>query len=230
MWIIVAAIYIAATALLVPFFVYLSAVTVYALKRRPRGRPVTPPARPPRFLIVIPAHDEEANIASTVASCRGIAYDPALFEVFVIADNCSDDTARAASGAGAEVVERADPSRRSKGHALQYFFERLPGLRPDGVFDAAVVIDADTVVDPGLLAAFAGAIADGIDWAQGYYTVSNPDASWRTRLLTYAFSLFNGVWLLGQERMGLGVGLKGNGMCFASRGLARSRASILCAS
>jgi hypothetical protein len=39
--------------------------------------------------------------------------------------------------------------------------------------------------------------------------------------MTYAFSLFNGVWLLGQDRMGLAVGLKGNGMCFSTRGLAR---------
>ena len=49
----------------------------------------------------------------------------------------------------------------------------------------------------------------------------NPDASWRTRLLTYAFSLFNGVWLLGQDRLGLGSGFRGNGMAFSARGLAR---------
>ena len=40
-------------------------------------------------------------------------------------------------------------------------------------------------------------------------------------MMTYAFSLANGVWLLGLERLGLGVGLKGNGMCFSSRGLRR---------
>lgn len=43
----------------------------------------------------------------------------------------------------------------------------------------------------------------------------------RTRLLTYALSLFNGVWLLGQDRLGLGAGFRGNGMAFSSRGLAR---------
>ena len=77
------------------------------------------------------------------------------------------------------------------------------------------------MVDPGLLPAFDAGLAEGKDWLQGYYTVRNPDASWRTRMMTYAFSLANGVWMLGLERLGLGVGLKGNGMCFSSRGLRR---------
>ena len=83
------------------------------------------------------------------------------------------------------------------------------------------MIDADTIVEPGILTAFAAALGEGKDWVQCYYTVRNPDASWRTRMMTYAFSLFNGVWLLGQDRMGLAVGLKGNGMCFSTRGLVR---------
>src|SRR5262249_39063394 len=86
---------------------------------------------------------------------------------------------------------------------------------------AAVLIDADTNVDPGLLRIFDRALGEGKDWVQGYYTVRNPDASWRTRMMTYAFSLANGVWMLGLDRLGLGVGLRGNGMCFSRRGLRR---------
>jgi cellulose synthase/poly-beta-1,6-N-acetylglucosamine synthase-like glycosyltransferase len=139
----------------------------------------------------------------------------------VIADNCTDATAREAREAGASVVERHDPELRSKGHALEYFFTHIPEARPDSGYDAAVLIDADTWVDPDLLSAFDAALAEGKDWIQGYYTVRNPDASWRTRMMTYAFSLANGVWMAGLERLGLGVGLKGNGMCFSSRGLRR---------
>jgi hypothetical protein len=117
------------------------------------------------------------------------------------------------------VIERINPSCRSKGHALEYFFLESPDAA--GAFDAAVLIDADTLVDPAILSVFAAALAEGKDWIQCYYTVRNPDASWRTRMMTYAFSLFNGVWLKGQDRLGLGVGLKGNGMCFSSRGLGR---------
>ncbi|MEA2631255.1 MAG: hypothetical protein QOE66_1474 [Chloroflexota bacterium] len=205
------------TLVLCPFFAYLALITAAALGGRRREGSVQP--RPARFLFVIPAHDEEGNIRSTVESCLAVSYDPALYRVVVIADNCSDGTARVAQAAGAEVVERTDLARRSKGHALEYFFQHHPGAA--GACDAVVLIDADTVVDPGILSAFAAALAEGMDWIQGYYTVRNPDASWRTRLMTYTFSLFNGVWLLGQDRLGLGIGLKGNGMCFSTRGLER---------
>ena len=87
--------------------------------------------------------------------------------------------------------------------------------------DALVIVDADSTVDRGLLAAFDQDLRAGCDWIQAYYTVGNPDASWRTRLLTYAFSLFNGVMPLGKSRLGLGGSFKGNGMCLSVRGLRR---------
>lgn len=207
----------AATALLAPYFLYLGLVAVAALLRRPRRGEAAAGPGTTRFLFVIPAHDEEGGIAATVASCRACAYDPGRVRVLVIADNCTDGTAEAARRAGAEVVERRDSERRSKGYALEDVL--TPATLGDA--DAAVVVDADTEVGPGMLRAFDAAMAAGADWMQGYYTVRNPDASWRTRLMTYAFSLFNGVALLGAEGLGLGAGLKGNGMCFTARGLRR---------
>jgi cellulose synthase/poly-beta-1,6-N-acetylglucosamine synthase-like glycosyltransferase len=211
---------IALTVALTPFFAFLGLIVVAALLGRKPGRAPSAGDRS-RFLIVIPAHDEEGVIASTVRSCRDLDYPSERFSIWVIADNCTDATAIEAREAGASVVERHDPELRSKGHALEYFFTHVPEGRPDSGYDAAVLIDADTFVDPGLLSAFDAALGEGRDWIQGYYTVRNPDASWRTRMMTYAFSLANGVWMLGLDRLGLGVGLKGNGMCFSSRGLRR---------
>jgi cellulose synthase/poly-beta-1,6-N-acetylglucosamine synthase-like glycosyltransferase len=222
--VVVSSLAIAITVALIPFFGYLAAVTLAALSAPRPGRPIEgqgagPGA--PRFVVVIPAHDEEGVIAETVRSCLAIDYPPGLARVVVIADNCVDGTAEAARAAGAEVVERRTPDRRSKGHALEYLFGRFQGGELGPEPDAYALVDADTVVDPGLLRTFAGALARGCAWSQCYYTVRNPDASWRTRLMTYAFSLFNGVWPTGQGRLGLGVGLKGNGMCFDSRALRR---------
>lgn len=208
------------TAWLTPFFAFMALIAAAALGGRIR-RPAPSAGDRSRFLIVIPAHDEEGVIASTVQSCRDLTYPPDRFSIWVIADNCTDATVDEARAAGALVVERRDPDLRSKGHALEYFFSEIPEGRVDAGHDAAVLIDADTVVDPGLLSAFDEALGRGMDWIQGYYTVRNPDASWRTRMMTYAFSLANGVWMVGLERLGLGVGLKGNGMCFSTRGLGR---------
>ena len=212
--------YVLLTIVLMPFLAYLFLVTVAVLVpgRSPsRGKGA---AASPRFLIVIPAHEEEEGVRSTIASCEAVTYDPERYTIVVIADNCTDGTARVAREAGVVVVERHDPSRRSKGYALEYFFEHAAGAGLDD-YDAVVVIDADTDVDPEMLRSFASAWAQGWDWVQGYYSVRNPNASWRTRLMTMAFSLCNGVLPSGQERLGLSVGLKGNGMCFSSRGLRR---------
>ena len=148
-------------------------------------------------------------------------YPESLFSVLVIADNCTDRTAAVAADAGARVVERFDPARKSKGYAIEYLIGRLIA---SGEFDALDAIVADRCrhdVDPDLLRRFDADLRAGHDWIQCYYTVANPDQSWRTRLMTYAFSLFNGVMPLGQVAMGSSAGLRGNGMCFSTRGLRR---------
>jgi cellulose synthase/poly-beta-1,6-N-acetylglucosamine synthase-like glycosyltransferase len=100
-----------------------------------------------RSVIVIPAHDEEAVIARTVAGLQREVDSPVL----VVADNCSDETARAARFAGAEVIVREDPDRRGKGFALAAAREHLRHDPPDVV----IIVDADCRIDGPSLAALA---------------------------------------------------------------------------
>jgi cellulose synthase/poly-beta-1,6-N-acetylglucosamine synthase-like glycosyltransferase len=146
-----------------------------------------------------------------VASLLAIDYPRTLFEVVVVADNCSDDTAARATTAGARVLERIDDKLRGKGYALAHAFE---ATLADGTVDAVVVVDADTVVSPNLLRAFDARIQAGACAAQADYAVRNPDASWRTRLMAIAFGMFHIVRSTGRESLELSCGLRGNGMCF----------------
>jgi cellulose synthase/poly-beta-1,6-N-acetylglucosamine synthase-like glycosyltransferase len=205
--------------LLLPYFVLILATAMAALFSARRRTTTTLPRS--RFLVVIPAHDEEMGIAATVRSCLGLDYPPELFEVVVIADNCSDNTALVARREGATVVQRDDRARKSKGYAIEYLIQQLQRSGRFDSLDALVVIDADSTASPGLLSAFADLLESGHDWIQCLYTVSNPRASWRTRLMTYAFSLFNGVTPLGLYKLGLGAGFRGNGMCLSTKGLRR---------
>ena len=202
-----------------PLFVYLLAISLAAMLPRRRERPSDNPDA--RFLVVIPAHEEESVISTVVGNCLAANYPRSQFAVLVIADNCSDQTALLASRAGARVVERSDLKKRSKGYAIEYLIEGLKRSGELDSIDALVVIDADTTIDPDLLLHFDRALHGGRDWLQAYYTVANPDLSWRTRLLKYAFSLFNGVMPLGQNRLGADATFKGNGMCFSVAGLKR---------
>lgn len=217
---------VAALALL-PYYGYQLLVVIAALASGCWGcrRATSPglglggPGR--RLLIVIPAHDEQDGINETVRSCLACDYPRELFDVLVIADNCTDGTAAVAARAGARVFERVDETRRSKGYAIEDLVDRLRESGEWAGLDALVIIDADSVVDPGILRAFAAGLDAGHEWIQGYDAVGNADASWRTRLMAYAFSLINGTTLHGQAALGVGAALRGNGMCLSTVGLDR---------
>jgi 1,2-diacylglycerol 3-beta-glucosyltransferase len=164
-----------------------------------------------RFRFVVPAHNESAGIADTVQSLLAVDYPRDLFEVVVVADNCSDDTADKARAAGATVVVRNDTEKRGKGYALDHVFSTTP---PE--VDAVVVIDADTLISPNLLRAFAARRDRGAEAIQADYAVRNPNAGWRTRLVAIAFGAFHIVRSRARERLGLSCGLRGNGMCFST--------------
>ena len=165
-----------------------------------------------RFDVIVPAHNEEGEIAATVRSLRSVDYPPHLYRVIVVADNCTDGTATAAQAAGADVLVREERERRGKGYALAYAFRRSLA---DGVAQAIVVVDADTLVSKNLLAAFAARFARGASVVQADYGVRNPQSSWRTRLMTIALAAFHGVRSIARERLGLSCGLRGNGMGFS---------------
>jgi len=168
-----------------------------------------------RFRFVVPAHNESAGIAATVVSLKNVDYPSSLFDVLVVADNCQDDTAEQAARAGALVLERQDKELRGKGYALLLAFSNLP---PE--IDAVVVVDADTLVSPNILRAFAARRDLGAVAVQADYAVRNPNAAWRTRLIAIAFGAFHIVRSRARERLGLSCGLRGNGMCFSSKLLA----------
>lgn len=171
-------------------------------------------ARRLRFDVIVPAHDEAAVIAGVVASLLRLDWPAEAFRVLVVADNCSDDTAARARAAGAIVLQRHDPERRGKGHALHHAFE---ASLAQGWAQAVVVVDADSEVEPQLLEAFAARIEAGAKAVQGHYGVSNAQASWRTRLLAVAMAAFHQVRSRGRERLQLSCGLRGNGWCVTHR-------------
>src|SRR5512136_2014439 len=78
-----------------------------------------------RFAIIVPAHNEEMGIAGTVTNLVNVCYPRTLFDVFVVADNCTDDTAAQARLSGAKCIIRHDLSLRGKGYALRYAFSEL---------------------------------------------------------------------------------------------------------
>jgi GT2 family glycosyltransferase len=178
-----------------------------------------PAVRQPRtrFCVVVPAHNEEIGIAATVESLLATDYPEELRRIVVVADNCADQTAARARAAGATVLDRHDTSKRGKGYALAFAFETALAR---GDVDALVVVDADTKVTDNLLRAFDARLHGGARAVQAEYAVSNPGASWRTRLMHIGFTLFHDLRSRARERLRLSAGLRGNGMAFSAALLA----------
>jgi hypothetical protein len=171
------------------------------------AEPAPAGARRARVAVLVPAHDESVHILPTLASLRAeLGPDDRLL---VVADNCSDDTARVARAAGARVVERHDPSRRGKGHALAFGIDALRADPPDVV----VVIDADCAVSTGALAVAGQAcLASGRPIQLLDLMVAPPGAGLRLRALAFAWRLKNWVRPLGSSRLGGACHLMGTGM------------------
>ena len=163
-----------------------------------------------KFDIIVPAHNEEAGIESTVRSLREIDWEASRMRIHVVADNCTDDTARIAALAGAQVMVRQNQDLRGKGYALAHAFE---ACLAEGWSDALVVVDADSSVTNNLLEAFAIRIEQGDSAIQAHYGIRNPMRSWRTRLMTVAMGAFHIVRSRGRERLKLSSGIRGNGWC-----------------
>lgn len=130
-----------------------------------------------RFAVLICARNEERVIGDLIGSLQRQNYPARLYDVFVVADNCTDRTADAARAMGATVFERHDPQHQTKGHALTWVFDRcLPEWRDR--YDACIIFDADNVVDAQFLAAMNRQLNAGNHIATGRRLGKNPSSSW----------------------------------------------------
>jgi cellulose synthase/poly-beta-1,6-N-acetylglucosamine synthase-like glycosyltransferase len=205
-----------ALALTLPGSAYLALLTAAAAAPQRRRAPSALPALPlvaPRIVVLVPAHNESTGLLRTLDSLRREVEPDLQARTVVVADNCSDDTAAIARAAGVQVLERHDADRRGKGHALQFGFDACDDA------DWFIVVDADTDVAPGFLAAMRRAMADGADALQCRYGVRDPLANQRATLADVALGGWNVLRPRGRAALGCSVGILGNGFALSRRTL-----------
>lgn len=164
-----------------------------------------------RFALVVAAHNEEVVIKQIVESLKKIEYKKELYDIFVIADNCVDDTAKIAREAGAFVCERFNSSKRGKGYALEWMFRKI--FEMDKKYDAVVVFDADNLASKNFLSAMNKKLKEGYKVVQGYLDSKNPHDSWITAAYSMAFWSNNRLFQLARNNLGLSNQIGGTGFC-----------------
>jgi cellulose synthase/poly-beta-1,6-N-acetylglucosamine synthase-like glycosyltransferase len=164
----------------------------------------------PRFLILIPAHNEEAGIPSTLKSIDALEYPGTCLKV-VVADRCTDGTAAIARQCGAVCFERTS-GEGAKGAAIAWAVGEIK--HADIAYDVMLIIDADAIIERGCVTALCRGLAHGYAIQQGYNYLSNPWESPFTRIIAVTSVLKNKLFFGGKSLVGLSGMLTGTGMCF----------------
>ncbi len=187
------------------FSAYFLVVAVFAL-RKPSSYPDATPST--RFAVVIPARNEVAVVGRLVDSLFCQDYPRELYDICVVPNNCTDDTAGAAAAAGARVIRCAGPVR-NKGDALREAFGKLMA-GPDP-YDAFVVFDADNLADRRFLAELDKAFQAGARVAKGRNEAKNPYDSWVSGCYSLYFGMFGVLFNRARAACGLSAKLVGTG-------------------
>ncbi len=189
---------------------YFFSISIFGwVKRKEEDASSFPPEK--KFALVIAAHNEELVIAHIIDSLFRQNYPQHLYDVFVIADNCTDKTAEIAKEHGAKVFERENKKQRGKGYALEWMFNNIFAM--EDKYDAVSVFDADNLVSSNYLMEMNKQLVKGYKVIQGYIDSKNPFDSWITCSYSIAFWLSNRIFQLPRYHLGLTCGLCGTGFC-----------------
>jgi cellulose synthase/poly-beta-1,6-N-acetylglucosamine synthase-like glycosyltransferase len=163
----------------------------------------------PRIGVIVPARDEAAGIVATLANIKAQLHRGD--RLVVVADNCSDDTAKLAAAEGAEVSVRYDLTRIGKGYALDWGLRHLEQDPPDVI----IVIDADCRLAPHAIFRLASCCQRSKRPVQSLYLMAAPvDSHINQQVAEFAWRVKNLVRPLGLLTMGLPCQLMGSGMAF----------------
>ena len=131
-----------------------------------------------RYAVVISARNERAVVGQLVESIKAQNYPEELVDVFVIADNCTDDTAQVARDAGALVYERTNTELVGKGYALDWMFKIIQTEYADKNYEAYMIFDADNLLDANYIMEMNKVFDQGYRIITSYRNSKNFGSNW----------------------------------------------------
>jgi cellulose synthase/poly-beta-1,6-N-acetylglucosamine synthase-like glycosyltransferase len=129
-----------------------------------------------KYAVVIAARNESAVIGQLIKSIKKQNYPAELMHIYVVADNCTDNTAEVARNAGARVFERFNRQRVGKGYALDYAFKNI--ISSNEKYDGYFVFDADNLLDENYICEMNKVFDNGYKIVTSYRNSKNYDTNW----------------------------------------------------
>lgn len=130
------------------------------------------------YAVMISARNEEAVIGQLIESIKNQTYPSELVDIFVVADNCTDNTAKIARDAGATVFERFNDILVGKGYALDFLLEQIGYNKPDCKYDGFFVFDADNLLNKYYIEEMNKTFSNGNRIVTGYRNSKNYGTNW----------------------------------------------------
>ena len=156
-----------------------------------------------RYAVVISARNEGNVIGNLINSIQKQTYPSDLLDIFVVADNCTDDTAEVARRAGATVYERFNQEWVGKGYALDWLFSLIKEDYSEKQYEAYIVFDADNVVAPTFVEEMNKLFDNGYRVITSYRNSKNYGENWITA--GYSLWFLREAKFLNNARMILGT-------------------------
>lgn len=169
-------------------------------KRRKKDQPLDVSQH--TYAVFIAARNEEAVIGELIRSIKNQSYPSDLVDIYVAADNCTDQTASVAREYGATVFERFDKKQVGKGYALDFLFKHVREMGLEEKYEGYFVFDADNLLDENFITEMNRSFDQGYRVLTSYRNSKNYHENWITA--GYALWFMHEAEFLNNPRMILG--------------------------
>ena len=166
-----------------------------------------------KIAVLIAARNEEKVVPNLIDSLNKQNYPKELYDVFVITNNCTDDTKGAALSHKANIIDITE-NVSSKGEALKYAFSYMEGYHAS--YDAYVIFDADNIVHPNFIRRMNDTLCAGYKVAQGFRDSKNPSDSWVSSSYSMFYLTQNFFFNRARMRAGWSSSINGTGFMVSS--------------
>lgn len=205
--------YIVLIVMLIPLAVQCVSVFLFWVKKKrfPKSE------KKARIAYLIPAHNESSVIFDTVKSIiENQKYPRECFDVFVVADNCTDNTAELAKKAGAIVWERhdPDPSHRMALYPLKEGIDKI--IHAENPHDMVIHLDADNHICDDFSSLMNDAYQSGVVFARPFEGGTNSAQNFYTKACTLFYSFDSRYGSRVRERFGIAAHVNGAGAMMAT--------------
>ena len=169
-----------------------------------------------KYAVVIPARNEEPVIKNLINSIKKQDYPSELVTIFVIADNCTDNTAKVARENGAICYEHFNPDERTKGFALKYGFEQIEKDYGIQSFEGYFIFDSDNLLKKDYISRMNDSFDAGEKIITSYRSTKNWTESWIAS--TYAIHWLRSIRWRHRARsfLHLATNIQGTGFLFSN--------------